>query len=167
MSPEKKLEKILYVAKELPDYIFIIIGSIDPKNAHYLHKLLDMKEKLRLSNIYLLVNVPRQYLLKLLKIAKYYLHPPLEEHFGISVVEAMAAGLVPIVYRRGGTWSDIVSKINLKLGYLKMEEVPNIIKTISQIWQKLSQKSHQVSKEFSKERFSTKILKYISYIQAL
>jgi alpha-1,2-mannosyltransferase len=35
-------------------------------------------------------------------LAKVYFHPRIDEHFGISIVEAMASGLVPIVSDVGG-----------------------------------------------------------------
>ncbi len=34
--------------------------------------------------------------------SKVYFHPMVGEHFGISIVEAMAAGLVPVVSDVGG-----------------------------------------------------------------
>jgi len=36
--------------------------------------------------------------------------------FDIVTAEAAAAGLVPVVYRDGGGWTDIVSKIGRALG---------------------------------------------------
>jgi len=49
--------------------------------------------------------------------ASIYLHPPLAEHFGIAIAEAAAAaGLVPVVYRDGGGWTDIASRIDQGLG---------------------------------------------------
>ena len=41
-------------------------------------------------------------LLSIMREAKVYFHPMVGEHFGISIVEAMAAALVPIVSNVGG-----------------------------------------------------------------
>jgi glycosyltransferase involved in cell wall biosynthesis len=43
-------------------------------------------------------------------MAKVYFHPRIDEHFGISIVEAMAAGLVPIVSDAGGHTEFVPSK---------------------------------------------------------
>ena len=40
-----------------------------------------------------------------------------QEHFGISVVEAMANGCVPMVHRSGGPWLDILEQKQGKYGY--------------------------------------------------
>ena len=37
-----------------------------------------------------------------MQVAKVYFHPRIKEHFGISIVEAMASGLVPVVSDVGG-----------------------------------------------------------------
>lgn len=37
-----------------------------------------------------------------------FLHTMIDEHFGISIVEMMAAGLVPVCHRSGGPELDIV-----------------------------------------------------------
>jgi len=42
--------------------------------------------------------------------------------FDIAISEAAAAGLVPVVYRDGGGWTDIVSRIDQGLGYISAEE---------------------------------------------
>jgi alpha-1,2-mannosyltransferase len=39
------------------------------------------------------------------------------EHFGISVVEAMVSGLVPVVHSSGGPWLDILEQGKGGFGY--------------------------------------------------
>jgi len=43
-----------------------------------------------------------------ISIAKVGLHTMLEEHFGISIVELMAAGLYTIAHNSGGPKEDII-----------------------------------------------------------
>lgn len=62
------------------------------------------------------LNVSFGRLLELLAGAKVGLHTMWNEHFGICVVELMAAGLVTIAHRSGGPKSDIIEEG--KTGYL-------------------------------------------------
>jgi len=120
-----------------------------------------------LDNVELLTNIPRDKLRELLGRAKYYLHPPFPEHFGIAVVEAMAAGCIPIVYRDGGAWFDIASRVSDILGYSDVNEVPGIIRRIESdrvLYEELENKSISVSKEFNYERFKSELSKYMNYL---
>jgi alpha-1,2-mannosyltransferase len=55
-----------------------------------------------------IVGAPRPVLHAALGAASAGLHAMVDEHFGISVVEYMAAGAIPIAHRSGGPASDIV-----------------------------------------------------------
>lgn len=48
------------------------------------------------------INVSLDKLLSIMRKSKVYFHPMIEEHFGMAVVEAMAAGLIPIIPDIGG-----------------------------------------------------------------
>ena len=54
--------------------------------------------------------------------ASVYSDPPVAEAFCIAIAEAAASGLVPVVYRDGGGWTDIASRIDKGLGYTGVEE---------------------------------------------
>ena len=45
-----------------------------------------------------------------MQLARVYFHPRIDEHFGISTVEAMASGLVPVVSNFGGQTEFVPSK---------------------------------------------------------
>jgi len=81
-------------------------------------------------------------------------------HFGISIAEAAAAGLVPVVYRDGGGWTDIVSRIDEGLGYKNTEEAVLIIKKLlseSGRINNLSEKAKDIAKDFSYEKFKERL----------
>lgn len=167
-TPEKKLIKILEVAKGLRDYRFVIAGSTGRYSQPVISQLRSRIEGNDLDNVKLLINVPRDRLRELLSKARFYLHPPFPEHFGISVVEAMSAGCVPIVYRDGGAWVDVVSKISDMLGYSDVNEVPSIIRRIDaerELYEELREKSINHSKQFNYERFKSEVSKWVNYLQ--
>jgi glycosyltransferase involved in cell wall biosynthesis len=166
-TPEKKLHKILDVARELPEYSFVIVGSTGLGSEKVIEELKERIDKLRLRNVELKPNLPRSQLRELLSKALFYLHPEFTEHFGIAVIEAMSAGCIPIVYRDGGAWHDAVSKISEKLGYSNIGDVPKIIRQIEkkrQLQEELRRRSIEVSKTFSYENFKKNLAEKVYYI---
>jgi len=166
-TPEKRLDRILDVARELPDYRFVIAGSTGPGSDKVLEVLEAKKDQLGLTNIELKPNLSRYKLRELLGKAMFYFHPEFSEHFGISVVEAMSAGCVPIVYKDGGVWYDMVSKVSNILGYNRVEDVLRIIRTLEgdrNFYFELRKKSIEVSKIFNYENFKENLMEKIEYI---
>jgi glycosyltransferase involved in cell wall biosynthesis len=96
-SPAKNYEMIIQVARQMPNVKFVIIGRKYLHDTYY-----DKIAALKPDNITLIADVTRDNVSVLLGRAKIYLHSMIGEHFGISVVEAMAAGCVPVVHDSGG-----------------------------------------------------------------
>ena len=63
------------------------------------------------KHVEFLLNVSRAELKALLAEAVAGLHTMVDEHFGISVVEFMAAGMIPIAHNSGGPKEDIINII--------------------------------------------------------
>ena len=109
ISPSKNIENVLEIGKILKesydlDYFEInIVGSITPEDNEYAQNLETLISRYNLdNNIKINPNVSFQDLQTQVKESKLYLHPTPEEPFGISIVEAMSAGLIPIVPDKGG-----------------------------------------------------------------
>lgn len=69
------------------------------------------------------LNVPLTEMMALLNQADVGLHTMREEHFGINVVEFMAAGAIPLAHDSGGPAMDIVTPWKgSKTGYLASDE---------------------------------------------
>lgn len=65
------------------------------------------------------INASYDLLVSTLGMAKVGIHTMWNEHFGIGVVEYMAAGLVPVAHKSGGPKLDIVTEYDGKpTGYL-------------------------------------------------
>ncbi|KIK67311.1 glycosyltransferase family 4 protein [Collybiopsis luxurians FD-317 M1] len=64
------------------------------------------------KHVKFIVNAPYSEMLAWLARASIGLHTMLDEHFGINVVEFMAAGLIPVAHKSGGPLQDIVVPFN-------------------------------------------------------
>jgi len=154
----KRVIDIPKIAKLVPEAEFYLVGATSPESGPILKVLRERAEELR--NFHLETDVPRRRILELMSQASIYLHPPFAEHFGIAIAEAAAAGLVPVVYRDGGGWTDIVSKIDKGLGYTSVEEAAHIIRRLLNDpgrLKELSSKAREVAKRFSYERFKERL----------
>jgi glycosyltransferase involved in cell wall biosynthesis len=97
MAPEKRMGLFLEMARRLPNVTFAIIGSISAEKSSYYDSL----KAAAPSNVSFIVS-PLRKVRELLGKAKVYVHCARNEHFGITIVEAMAAGCVPVVNDSGG-----------------------------------------------------------------
>jgi glycosyltransferase involved in cell wall biosynthesis len=157
-SPEKKLDTIPYIARNIPEAEFYLIGSTSNYSRPVIKSI--NKKAIGLNNFHVETDVPRKRIIELMSQASIYLHPPFAEHFGISIAEAAAAGLVPVVYKDGGGWTDIVSRIDEGLGYKNIEEAVIIIKKLlseNGRLNNLSEKAKDIAKDFSYEKFKERL----------
>jgi glycosyltransferase involved in cell wall biosynthesis len=154
----KGVTEIPEVAKLVPEAEFYLVGATGPASGPVIRELERRAEELR--NFHFETNVPRRRILELMSQASIYLHPPFAEHFGIAIAEAAAAGLVPVVYRDGGGWTDIVSRIDQGLGYMSVEEAAHIIRSLLNDPGRpkaLSARAREVAKGFSYDRFKERL----------
>jgi glycosyltransferase involved in cell wall biosynthesis len=101
ISPDKKqLEQIIIFSK-LPKLKLTIAGYSDPQNNYYRKCLNHIKEN-HISNVEIIINLSEQEKLELLSNSKYYLHMTISEPFGITIVESISKGCIPIVHDSGG-----------------------------------------------------------------
>ena len=117
-NQEEMLEVYERMQREcLPGWKYFCVGGLDVTPAHqaYFGQLSNLAAK---SGASLVANLARNELISLYERASIFWHasgygenqnvdPVLVEHFGISTVEAMAAGCVPVVINKGGQ-SEIV-----------------------------------------------------------
>ncbi len=94
---KKQLLQISLAALNI-DYDFYICGQITNKS--YFKKVL--MRSANIKNVFISANLPFNELKKLLQTSRFFIHTKEEEHFGISIVEAITAGCIPLVYNSGG-----------------------------------------------------------------
>ena len=117
-TPKRQLYKIPLIAKRTRDANFIIVGEADEYSSKTIENLRILIKKCNVEDrVTLRTNVPRVGLIKLLGAAIVYLHVMPFDHFGISIVEAMSAGCIPVVPRSGGPWLDILNQQQGQIGY--------------------------------------------------
>ena len=117
LHPSKKVENSIILAKLLKqNKIKVrtkIIGNLHPTELGYCTYLKDMVRKYNLENyVTIHTNISFTKLLELMKQCKLYLSQCPGEPFGISTVEAMSAGLIPIVPDIGGQTEYVPSKFH-------------------------------------------------------
>lgn len=155
------------VDKGLRNWKLAMIGSYLPNDADFIEEL---NSRAAGYPVEIIGNATHQELVKTYKIAKIYWHaagygenliehPEKAEHFGISTVEAMSAGCVPIVIKAGGQKEIVRDTID---GYMW--------ETVDQLWEKtemlikqpellskLSLKAIDRAKFFNPQKFNQKI----------
>ncbi len=116
-SEEKNFDLVLDVASKAPDVRFSIVGTVNGDSSrNYYRKIKNRVESEGMANVELAANLPFAKLLKRFGMASIILSTRINEPLGASVIEGMAAGLVPIVHRSGGPWLDSVG-VEEKFGY--------------------------------------------------
>jgi len=162
-TPKRYLYKIPLIAKKTRNTKFIIAGIVDKYSTETFQKLHGTIKFYGVEDrVLLMPNVPRSTLISLLRNAKVYLHTMPFEHFGISIIEAMAAGCVPIVHRSGGPWLDILNEQQGAYGfsYESIEEAAQTINFImdrEDVWRKLSEKAQKRAMCYDETIFEKKL----------
>jgi glycosyltransferase involved in cell wall biosynthesis len=128
IDPSKEIEKAIKLAKLLKEkeigIKMLVAGSLDSYfNDYYLYLKKTIEDNDLFDYVKIEINITFNKLLSFMKKSKIYFHPRPGEHFGISIVEAMCAGLIPIVADKGGQ-TEFVPK---KYQYRTLEQASQII----------------------------------------
>lgn len=102
-SEDKRQLEQIKIAEALPDIKFNIIGFVGDKSSKsYYEKCRQYVTEKKVSNVSLYPNLSPGDTKEKLQKSKYFIHSLRNEPFGISTVEAIAAGCIPIVHNSGG-----------------------------------------------------------------
>jgi len=157
-SEEKNLEFGIEVASKL-NFQYYIIGNTKTKsNILYYEKLQSKIKKLDLEDkIKLLKNISRHDLVMHLNRSKVYLHCS-SETFGISVVESIAAGCIPIVPDNSAHKETVPFK-ELRYKENDVEDAKNKIQSaINGEFDNVTKALKESIQKFSKEKFEESLL---------
>ncbi len=107
--PEKRFHLFIELARIVPKTRFVAIGSLSNEASSYYERL-----KSSTPENVSFVLAPLREVKDLLGRAMAYVHCAENEHFGITIVEAMAAGCVPIVHDSGGPREIVTSDVGFR-----------------------------------------------------
>lgn len=171
-SDYKKQQVMINAFKKMVDeglknWKFVVATSINDQNTPEFQAMLSSAKQYPIEFI---INESNKTLREIYLKAKVYwhasgygedlqMHPELAEHFGISTVEAMRAGAVPVVINAGGQKEIVENRMN---GYLwnTLDELKlrtNEIINNKTLLRKLSNQAIRDSKKFSKETFENAV----------
>ena len=154
---------------QLKGWKLVIIGGVEDEQ--YAKKVADLARDYPIKILHSVTeDVLRQYFAKsriYWHAAGYgideFLEPEKVEHFGITTLESMASGCVPIVINKGGQKEIVEPGVN---GFLWNEQSGLIEKSLACIEKKvdidtLSQKAIERAREFNKETFYSQLNKMV------
>jgi len=155
-TPEKEYETILKIAERMPDKRFELVGSVAPDRISYLNAI--MKEAPK--NVAFHVDATVEEKIEVLKRSKVLLHGFIGEHFGIALVEAMSAGVIPVTHNSGAAKVD-----NLVEERFRYEDIDGAIASITDAlgsWNaEMAEKLRENAKKFSADLFKENFKAFI------
>lgn len=170
---DKKHETLIEAFKDIytggiEDWSLHLVGSASQGDKSYLDQL---RKKALGFPVKFYPNLSYDDLIKLYGVSSIYWHasgfdesdPTKMEHFGISTVEAMAGGCVPIVVGRGGQVEIVEDK---KSGFLwqSLDQLKQLTQNLiedTDLFKRVSKEAIKRSKRFSKEIFIAGINKIV------
>lgn len=100
-EPFKKQMEQIRLAGKLPDLDFYLCGFV--QDNEYYKRCKNEVARLGLKNVLFFPDVAYNRLQELFELAEYFIHTTENEPFGITVIEAVKYGCIPVVHDSGGT----------------------------------------------------------------
>jgi alpha-1,2-mannosyltransferase len=155
IAPHKQIENAIKLAKILKDKKIgnemKIVGNLYQYFFEYYSELKQMVIDLRLDDyIRFEINASLDTLIRIIRESRVYFHPMIGDHFGMAVVEAMAAGLIPVVPNKGGP-SEFVPQ---RYQFATLEQAAEIIAHVFNILPKTERiKINEETRKFSNSHY--------------
>lgn len=157
---------------DLKGWKLVLVGGSEVGGREFVRKLKEMSQGYKID---ILENLPFSKLLALYGKAKIFwtasgfgineqANPEKVEHFGMTTVEAMAGGCVPVVMDKGGQ-KEIVDRDKTGLLWQTQEELIRLTLALiksKKVMTKLAENAILRSKDFSKEKFNQHIYSLIN-----
>ena len=156
-TPEKNYGMIIKIAQSLPNIRFELVGGVTQDKISYLEKL----KKDAPKNTTFHVNATVQEKIDILKKSKVLLHSFIGEPFGIALIEAMSAGVIPVTHNSGAAKVDGIVPEEFRYHDLN-SAIASVINATSSWNAPLALRLREFAKSFSPESFRENLKTFIS-----
>jgi glycosyltransferase involved in cell wall biosynthesis len=127
-----EIGKLLKEKEKLDYYEMIIVGNMTSDDQSYLEEITNLVSEFKLREyIKLRPGIPIGELQQYMQNSSIYLHPTPDEPFGISIVEAMSAGLITVAPSNGGDAEFVPSEYQYRSPEHAAKIIAGIIKNKS------------------------------------
>jgi glycosyltransferase involved in cell wall biosynthesis len=162
IEPSKKIENAIYLAKLIKEKKIKakinIVGSSEPFYQKYYNNLSKLVSDYDVSDmIEFHLDLSFDELVGLMKKSKIFFHPREGEHFGMSIVESMSAGLIPIVPVIGGQSEFVPMEYQYSSLEVALQIVSSIIEMSRENIRKESDRMIEIATEFSNANYKKHI----------
>ena len=155
--PQKEYDTILQIAKERPQLKFELIGGVTEDTISYLNRLKNKAPK----NVTFYVNATENQKMEILTRSKILIHSFKGEHFGIALIEAMSAGLIPVSHNSGAAKEDNI--VDEKFRYKDIDSALNCIDRAVSEWNlDKALQLRQYAQNFSIENYNKNLKLFIT-----
>lgn len=124
-SDKRQMEQIR-IAGQLKDFTFHIMGFAKPKDP-YLNKCKKYIEEKNITNVQLHPNIDYDNMQSIMNKSLFFIHNLRNEPFGITTVQAIASGCIPVVHNSGGQKEIVNHK------YLRFESVIDAVRILGEL----------------------------------
>lgn len=163
IAKHKRIDFLLEVVSKIPEDIrptLVVVSS--SVNKKYLDQLIRLAKKLGVK-FRLKYNISNKNLINEYLKSKAFLFAPINEPFGISIIEAIVLGIPVITYRFGGGYTEVISNKHAEIiDNLDSQIWANII--VNKLTTKIIVKTDRrvFSKNFTPERYAREVMEYIN-----
>lgn len=157
IAPQKNIEDFMKIARMLPEYEFLLVGTHAEVNARYARKVLSVKP----PNVeYVEARIRDRP--ELLAESKVYLYTSLEPGIGIALGQAMGAGCIPVTPAWGGG-AEMVLESGVGYMYRTVDEAAQKVKKALESEETRDSPPHVAEKArvFSAEGFEGRLAKLV------
>jgi len=164
------LQSVPRIASETPNASFLIIGPATEAAKGTISRFEKTVAKMHAeNNIHIQTRSSREEYVEAVRNAKVFLRTLPHEPFGMSVVEAMAAGCVPVVPRDGGPWFDILEEKEGVYGfsYDSISEAAEKIRMVlenDELRTEVSARARRRAMDFDGSSFESKMLSAVKQV---
>jgi len=123
-SPEKNQMAQIRLAERTPDFQFNLVGFAEPGNTYY-QRCKQYCQQNQVSNVTFYPNISSNEKKSLMQASKFFIHPIINEPFGITTVEAILSGCIPLVHNSGGQKEVVPNK---ELRFDNMDALQTVFK---------------------------------------